>query len=200
MDALALACQRLAPRLYCVQTLRSQWTCTTTRLIGFRSARDTVPSLGPTRLKRKHLSLRARIASLRFIAGKIRHATLLFRWLLVPFLGGKAGGTLAKMRSRDIGIQLFVRTRLAIGFAMVMAVGAESFPLKIMRRHPDGLQGGFGPLHHGGDMPIILPVAQGLGRPADLVFRLDQRLAIIALDNARAGRHVGRFVIREMTL
>src|SRR5215216_485214 len=139
-------------------TLLSPWTGRAISLAGFISAVDMVPTLVPTRFKREHVSLRARIVILRVVVGKIGQSKLLFRGKLVPFLGGEAGITLAKMRIRDIRIPLGLGTRLESRFAMVIAVGAEERSLHISLRQPEGLQVGFGPLQHGGDMPIILPV------------------------------------------
>ena len=62
---------------------------------------------------------------------------------------------MAKVRIRDIRIELFLDTHLEIGFAMIVAVGAAYLALKILRRQPNGLPVGFGPLQNRRDMAII---------------------------------------------
>jgi hypothetical protein len=183
-----------------LQTLLSQWTGRALSLAGFISAVDMVPNLVPTRFTLEHVSLRARIVILRVVVGKIGQRKLRFRGKFVPFWGGDAGITLAKMGIRDIRIQLGLGTLLEIRFAMVSAVGAEDRSLQIRLRQPDGLQVGCGPLQHGGDMRIILPVTKGLRLHDDVMFRIDQRLPIIPLDDPMGGLPFGRVVIRAMTL
>jgi hypothetical protein len=181
-------------------TRLAQWTDRAISRAGFLSAVARVPKLVPTRFQLAHVSLRAGVAIRRGGVGKIRHSTRLFRGQLVPFLAGNAGSTLANMRLRAISSQLCWGPRLAMRVALVMAVGAEKRALPIRRRHPDGLQAGVGPLHQGGDMPIILPVTTGLRRHDDVLLRLDQRLPLSALDDRMGRLPCGRCVIRDMTV
>jgi hypothetical protein len=80
-------------------------------------------------------------------------------------------------------------TRREIGFAMIVAVGAEALACKIMLRQPNGRPVAFGPLQHRLDMPIILAVAKRFGMQDDLMSRIDKGLAIIPLHDPMGGLH-----------
>ena len=47
-------------------------------------------------------------------------------------------------------------------------------------------------------MGMILTPAEGLGRHDDLVPAIDERLTVIALDDAMSRFHLGRVVVREV--
>jgi hypothetical protein len=190
----------VSPGRGCVHTRLAPPTWTALRCLGFISAVEVVADLVPTGFTPEQCSLRARGASRRVVVGTICHRPLRCRWACVPFLGGTTGLALANMRRRQIGIQLVVGPRLAVLVALVMTVGPAYCSRHIMLRHADGSHVGVGPLHHGGDRPIILPVATGLRLHEAVLGRLDQRLAMIALNDAMGGRHGGRFVSGDMTL
>ena len=80
------------------------------------------------------------------VIGKVFYSKFLVRGRFVAALGGKAGVALAKVPIRDIRIELGLGTRLEIGFAMIVAVGAEVLAFKILLRQPHGLPVCFGPL------------------------------------------------------
>ena len=46
---------------------------------------------------------------------------------------------------------------------------------------------------------MILTPAEGLGMNDDLVLAIDERLTVVALDDAMGCFHLGRVVIREVT-
>src|SRR5262249_54031653 len=71
---------------------------------------------------------------------------------------------------------------------------------KILGPQAKGLRVRFGSLQHGRHMPIVLPIAKGLRMHDDLMFGIDQRLAIVTLQYAMSGEHLLRLVIRDITL
>jgi hypothetical protein len=82
--------------------------------IGFTSAVDVVPNLVPTGFKLQPFVMWTHVAITRFVVGNIFYSDLLWRVRLVAFLGGNVGGALAKVRVRDIGIELFLATHREI--------------------------------------------------------------------------------------
>jgi hypothetical protein len=200
MGGLSKDCQMCSTCLCGLQTRLAPHTWTAIRCIGFISAVDVGSDLVPTGVKREPFSLRARVALRLVVVGNICHRQLRSRWECVPFLGGTTGIALANMRIREIGLQLFVGTRREVLFAMVMTVGTAYVSRPRMLRQAEGYHVGFGPIHHGGSRPIILPVANGLRLHDDLIWRIDPRLAMSALNDAMGGLHCGRFVIGDMTL
>ena len=104
------------------------------------------------------------------------------------------------MRIRDRRIALCLDTRLEMGFALRVAVGAEYLALKILRQQPHGLPVGFGPLQHRRDLALILAVAKRGSMPDDGMFRLNEGLAVVALDDPMCRLHFRRFVIGDVTL
>src|SRR5262245_33980745 len=115
-------------------------------------------------------------------------------------LGGKAGIALAKVCVRDIRIAVFLDTRLEIDFALIVAVGAEARAFKVLRRQPNSLPVGFGPLQHRRDMAIILAVAKRSGMQNNLVFGIDEGLAIVPLQGAMSRLHFCRVVVSDVAL
>ena len=56
-----------------------------------------------------------------------------------------------------------------------------------------------GPVQHGRPMGMILTSAEGLGVNDDLVLPIDERLAVVPLEDPMGRFHLGRVVIREVT-
>jgi len=87
-----------------------------------------------------------------------------------------------------------------MGFALRVAVGAEYLALKILRQQPHGLPVGFGPLQHRRDLALILAVAKRGSMPDDGMFRLDEGLAVVPLQDPMGGLHLRRVVVRDIPL
>jgi hypothetical protein len=83
----------------------------------------------PTGFKLSALAIWTHRALLLWVVGKIFSGALLFQARLVACLGGKA-----KVRVRNIRIELFFATDLEIGFALIVAVGAAGLAFKILLR------------------------------------------------------------------
>jgi len=111
------------------------------------------------------------------------------RLRFVACLSGKAEIALTKMRIRDIRIELFLDTRLEIGFAMIITVRAEVLVFKILFGQTNGLHVGFGPSNHRRYMAIILAVAERFRMQDDLMVRIDEGLAVIPLNDPMRRLH-----------
>jgi hypothetical protein len=85
-------------------------------------------------LVRVEMSLRKLLVN-RLVRGRVRTG-----------LRSKPRMTVAKVRIRNIGIELFLSTGLEILFAMVIAVGTEDLAGKRLLSQPNGFPGRFGPL------------------------------------------------------
>jgi hypothetical protein len=100
----------------------------------------------------------------------------------------------ATVRVRDIRLALCLDTRREIGGAMIIAVRAASRSRTILLRHTNGLPVGCGSLPQRRDLPIILAVAQGLGRQEDVLCRLTEGVAVVPRNAPMSGlqcRRVG---------
>jgi hypothetical protein len=112
----------------------------------------------------------------------------------------KPGITAAKVRIRDIGVELLLGTGLEVFFAVGIAVSTQDLARKILGPQAKGLHVRFGSLQHGRHMPIVLSIAKGFRMHDDLMFGIDQGLAIVTLQDAVGGEHLRRLVIRDITL
>src|SRR5262249_40370216 len=126
--------------------------------------------------------------------------TLLVRGRLMPLLRSKPGIAVAKVRIWAIGVELCLGTRLEILLAMIVAMGTQALACKLVLSQPDGLHVRFGSIQHRRHVPIVLPVAERLRMHDDLMLGIDQRLAVVTLNDAMSGVHLRRLVIGDVTL
>jgi hypothetical protein len=155
--------------------------------------------LVPPSFELEHLAPRTAVALVFLVIGEIRYRKPVVCGRVVAHLRDKPRISAAKVPIRAIGIELFLSAALEILFALIITIGAEDLPSKVILREPKSLHRRFGPLQPGSDMPIGLAVAKRLRMDADLRFGIDHRLAIVAREDAVGREHVGRLVICHVT-
>ncbi len=82
---------------------------------------------------------------------------------------------------------------------MIVAIGGELLSLKIGFIFSDGGDVFFCPLQHGSEIFVIL-TGERFGCENDLMLGIDQRLGVVALNDAVGGGHLDRFIVNHIAL
>src|SRR5262245_49198707 len=114
-----------------VQTLLPEWTALAIRRVRLIPAKEIVPDLVPPGFELEHFPSGATVTILFPLMGEIGRSKLFVCRRVMAALCRKPGIPAAKVRIRDIGVELLLSTGLEIFFAVVIAVSTQDLARKI---------------------------------------------------------------------
>ena len=119
--------------------------------------------------------------------------------ILEAFLIRKVRITFAEVDVGDVGVDLFILAHIQTVERMIVAIGGELLSLKIGFILANRCQILFRIFQHRSEIFVIL-ASECFSSKNDLMLGIDQRLGIVALNDAVGGGHLDRFIVNHIAL
>lgn len=119
--------------------------------------------------------------------------------ILETFLIVETRIAVAVMDVGDVSLELLLLADLETAQRMIVGIGSQFLALEVGWLFADGDHILLGAIQHRLEVLMVLG-GERLGREDDLMFGIDQRLGVVALNDPVRGRHLDRFVVHRVAL